>query len=283
MPLTLDHIAIRVQDLRQAVADFSELGFTVQLGGTYSDGILHNALIGFADGSYFELIAPLKDVPQHRWASRDPDTHEREGLTDYALLSRALGATIDAAHGRGLRYEGPIPGGRIRPDGTRLEWQIGKPLTRDLPSLCADLTPRFLRLAEGEVRMHPNGVSSIASVALAVRDLNASVQRYRALLGHALDARRAGLPGEGVELALFPVGHTIVMLLSPTVSPHTTMHAAHAHDASSRPAFAERLRTHLESRGEGLFGVSLRTKHASQIRVLPLSLTHHAPVELVGL
>ncbi len=85
--------------------------------------------------------------------------------------------------GEDLRYDGPQAGGRVRPDGARLEWQTGRPQTSDLPFLCGDITPRHLRVAEGAVREHANGVRGVASLTVAVNDLKASLQRYRALLG----------------------------------------------------------------------------------------------------
>lgn len=112
MSLSLDHIVIRVKDLEHTAADFESLGFTVQRGGVHADGATHNALIGLADGSYIELIAFLKHAPQHRWW--DEGERTGEGLVDFALLpQQSVAVTIDAAHGRGLRYDGPIDGGRI--------------------------------------------------------------------------------------------------------------------------------------------------------------------------
>ena len=87
MTLSLDHVVIRVRDLEQTIADYNELGFTVQRGGTHADGATHNALIGFADGSYFELIAFLRDAPEHRWW--DADYRVGDGLVDFALLPEA--------------------------------------------------------------------------------------------------------------------------------------------------------------------------------------------------
>ena len=68
MSLTLDHVVIRVNDLERVIADYTALGFTVQRGGTHADGVTHNALVGFADGSYLELIAFLQPAPERRTA-----------------------------------------------------------------------------------------------------------------------------------------------------------------------------------------------------------------------
>jgi catechol 2,3-dioxygenase-like lactoylglutathione lyase family enzyme len=271
MPLSLDHLVILVRDLEQAIAHFDSLGFTVQQGGTHADGATHNALIGFADGSYFELIAFLKDAPQHRWW----DTWQRhgEGWVDFALLPESVAATFGAARERGLHYAGPIDGGRVRPDGARLEWQIGTAPARDLPFLCADITPRDLRVAPGEVRTHRNGVNGVSGVTIAVRDLQASVARYQALLGATLSVHVAHLPGYGVALASFRVGELTSTLLA-------LSNRAASGERNSPGTLAYDLQHQLENRGEGVFGVTLRTHDVAFARSQPLELTHAAQLEL---
>ena len=167
MSLTLDHLVILVHDLERTIADYTALGFNVQRGGTHADGATHNALVGFADGSYLELIAFLKPSPTHRWSPAHASG--REGFLDFALLPSSVGASVEAARGRGLTYGGPLDGGRVRPDGERLAWQIGTPPSPDLPFLCGDVTPRALRVREGDVRVHPNGVQGVATVTIAVK------------------------------------------------------------------------------------------------------------------
>ncbi|WP_168793890.1 VOC family protein [Paraburkholderia aromaticivorans] len=268
MSLSLDHIVIRVQDLEQAITHFSALGFTVQRGGTHADGATHNALIGFADGSYFELIAFLRDAPEHRWW--DAGHSVGDGFVDFALLPQSVGATIDAAHQRGLLYDGPIAGGRVRPDGERLEWQIGKPPVADLPFLCGDLTPRRLRVAEGDVRHHANGASGVANITLAVNDVEASLTRYRALLGE-FNVQRAPLPGYGITIAILPLGTTTLTLISPVRA---------SHEAAT--GLASDVRKHLATRGEGVFAVALQTQANDAARELSRELTHSATLELVA-
>ena len=82
----LDHIVIAVADLEQAIADYRKLGFTVYPGGTHHGGASHNALVVFADGSYFELIAYLKPSPDVRWWKLLSSSGE--GFVDFALESR---------------------------------------------------------------------------------------------------------------------------------------------------------------------------------------------------
>ncbi|WP_144113992.1 VOC family protein [Paraburkholderia sp. BCC1886] len=267
MSLSLDHIVIRVQDLEQTIADFSALGFTVQRGGTHADGATHNALIGFADGSYFELIAFLRAAPEHRWW--DPEHRVGDGFVDFALLPQTVAGTIDAARERGLHYQGPTAGGRLRPDGERLEWQTGRPPGVDLPFLCGDITPRHLRVAEGNVRHHANGARGVANVTVVVNDLDASLARYRALLGD-FSAPPAPLSGYGVRLAVVPLGATTVTLASPS------------REQDEAEGFAADLHRHLVSRGEGVFAVALDTPERDAARYFGRDLTHGAILELVA-
>jgi catechol 2,3-dioxygenase-like lactoylglutathione lyase family enzyme len=266
MSLSLDHLVILVHELEQAIAHYTELGFTVQRGGVHADGATHNALVGFADGSYLELIAFLKPAPRHRWHGAAQSG--RQGFIDFALLPQSVGATIAAAFDRGLNYQGPIDGGRLRPDGERLAWQIGTPPSAELPFLCGDLTARALRVPEGEVRRHANGVLGIASITLAVPDLEVSLARYSALLGpQALQqAAPVALPALGLRYGALSLGSTTLVLLSPAWP-----------DGQGVPLT---LREHLAVKGSGLFGVALRGTGNGPASRLPLSQTHGAHFEI---
>jgi catechol 2,3-dioxygenase-like lactoylglutathione lyase family enzyme len=176
----IDHVVILVHDLATATNDYAALGFTVTPGGVHADGATHNALVAFADGSYLELIAFRRAAPDHIWWRH---TTNGEGLIDFALLPDAIDEDVAAARLRGLDMTGPFSGGRERPDGVRIAWKTARPATPDLPFLCGDVTPRDLRVPTGAARLHPNGVTGIARVLVATRDLAVSAARYRALLG----------------------------------------------------------------------------------------------------
>lgn len=274
MSLTLDHLVIHVKDLAAAVAQYTALGFTVHDGGTHADGNTHNALIGFADGSYVELIAFLKPAASHRWGRHQQAGYE--GFVDFALLPHDVGQVVQAAQAQGLNYQGPFEGGRLRPDGERLEWQLGVPPTPDLPFLCGDVTPRALRVREGEVRVHANGVQGVAALTLVVRDLAASLSRFQALLGATAPLLSPTvLSGLGIEQAVLALGAQRLVLLTPVA------------DADTAPARS--LQHLLDTRGEGVLGASLRTtsghtsgNKAASSHALPLAATHGAPFELTA-
>jgi hypothetical protein len=204
MGFSLDHVVIAVTDLTAAVADYRALGFTVYPGGVHHGGVSHNALVIFADGSYFELIAYRQAAPDVRWWQ--VLSKAGEGFVDFALLPENTQRDVAAARERGLDLDGPIAGGRLRPDGARLDWQIVRPKTTDLPFWCGDVTPRTLRVPEGDMRVHANGVTGIASLRVAVDGVAASAQRYAALAGsgavsHADGSARVTIGAATFELS----------------------------------------------------------------------------------
>lgn len=259
MTLKLDHIVILVPELEATIASYSALGFNVQRGGTHTDGATHNALVGFQDGSYLELIAFLREAPAHRWWHYQ--ARGWQGLVDFALLPHDTGAVIAEARARGVAYEGPFDGGRLRPDGVRLDWQTGIAPSVEMPFLCGDVTPRALRVREGDVRVHPNGVTGVAELNVVVDDLAAARARYEALLGLRAEALPA-VPGlERVGLAL---GGTTLVLARPT-------------GAAGAPAWAGAL----AARGAQAAQFVLRSPTATARTVLPLAGTQGAPIEIV--
>jgi hypothetical protein len=128
----IDHVVLVVPDLDRAVAEHRARGFTVTPGGEHAGGLTHNALVGFADGSYLELIA-FHDVAaargKHSW---QPVAERGGGWADFALASDDLAA--DAAALADLLKRAVESGGRTRPDGVAVAWQVAR-LVAPLPFL----------------------------------------------------------------------------------------------------------------------------------------------------
>jgi catechol 2,3-dioxygenase-like lactoylglutathione lyase family enzyme len=158
-PFRIDHLAVFVEDLDEAVRDYNALGFNVVSGGSHPGGVTKNALIPFADGSYLELVAftipsILQDVARLEetgmvpWVVRKRSALDRrfipragggEGLADFALTVFSIGDVIQSAGRAGIDVDGPFPGERVRPDGTKLAWRMAMPRERELPFLIEDL------------------------------------------------------------------------------------------------------------------------------------------------
>lgn len=271
MNFRLDHVVIAVADLERAAHDYRALGFTVVVGGRHPGRTSHNALVAFGDGSYLELIAWPEPGPAERWYNEL--AKHGEGPLDFALIPDDVPRALREAHGRGLELAGPVDGGRVRPDGRELKWQTGRQKTFDLPFLCGDITPRELRVPTGDARRHANGALGIATVGVAVFDVDASLERYAALLGPAQPGGELcltpamALPGAGVHVGSVLLGDTALALLSPS-SP-----------TRAASPFSAELAERLAVRGEGPCCLAIRTAPGHEPRVLDRGMTHGALIE----
>lgn len=230
--LRADHAVIVTDDLDRSIAAWRERGFTVEPGGTHPRGSV-NALISFADGAYIEIIAfPLPQEDFFWWRVLQKDG---EGPIDLALLPEDLDAVLAQAAGADLGYGAPQDGGRKRPDGETLLWRTARPAGTDLPFFCSDVTPRALRVPAAP--RHANGATGLATISLAVNDLDRSSRRWSALIGQPAQpiGPQPGLEAVATSLEL---GGTRLILLAP------------------ERAGSGVVASHLVRRGEGLFGLS---------------------------
>lgn len=219
MALHFDHVVILVSDLAEAAEDYTGLGFNVIPGGRHANGLTHNALIAFEDGSYLELLAFLGGLttlgevePEpatflHRVKMRAQDGNE--GIVEFMLRSDDLEQTVEALRQSGIEVDGPTTGGRTRPDGEEMRWLSGAPHPAVLPFLIADVTPRSLRVPEGADTHHPNGVTGVLRLVFAAQDLAEADRVYSTLLGRdPLDGEAAGPTAdfllEGTAIRLVP-------------------------------------------------------------------------------
>ena len=209
MATGIDHVVIAANDLDQTVTDFTAAGFTVVPGGTHANGETHNALVAFADGSYFELIAWLDPASSTRtaWLER---LESGEGFVDFALRSADLHEEVQRLRTEGLDAPDPAPGGRTRPDGQRVEWlnlrfdDVTHPW---LPFYCHSTNERSLRVPSGADASHANGASGIASITIGVSDLGAAERDFAIVSGIEY-----GAPGEASDHPEFAIGTTRVIL-----------------------------------------------------------------------
>jgi hypothetical protein len=191
----LDHVVLVVLDLERAVMEHRERGFTVTRGGEHAGGLTHNALVGFDDGSYLELIA-FHDLAaargKHSWA---PVAERGGGWADFALLSNDLRQDVTALGD--LVARPPEDGGRTRPDGLGIAWRVAR-LEKPLPFLIEDLTARELRVPGGDAARHANGTTGIAGIVLGATDPAHVAERYAMLRERGapdLEIRRADRDG----------------------------------------------------------------------------------------
>jgi len=191
----LDHVVLVVPDLDTAVAEHRRRGFTVTPGGEHAGGLTHNALVGFQDGSYLELIA-FHDLAaargKHSWA---PVAERGGGWADFALRSNDVAE--DAVALADLVARPPEEGGRTRPDGVQLVWRVAR-LEKPLPFLIEDVTARELRVPQGDAANHANGTTGVARLVLGGTDPVRVAGRYARLRERGapdVEVRRADRDG----------------------------------------------------------------------------------------
>jgi glyoxalase-like protein len=179
-------------------------------GGRHPRGT-HNALIGFSDGSYIELLAFLDPIPDHRWW---PTRQRGGGLVDFCMATDDLPADMDAFRKAGVKMSDVFPLSRQRPDGYTVRWVLSVPgdaFNRAVPFLIQDETPRDERLPSE--RRHPNRVTGVQSLT-SVTDDAAAVQRWFSGVSRnsAEPIQRDDLDAAGVRLR---VGRHILDYVTP--------------------------------------------------------------------
>ena len=194
MVTRLDHLVILVGDLAVAVRDYESLGFAVTPGGEHADGLTHNALIPFEDGSYLELVAFLDpdDPRDNVWGWRR--FLSSGGLIDYCVASDDLAADAHRLEGLGFDVDGPADGGRRLPGGAGIRWRVAR-IRQDgmvLPFLIEDLTPRSSRVPSGPPAEHPNGATGISRLEIATPDPEGAARTLAALIGARGEPLRLG-------------------------------------------------------------------------------------------
>ena len=180
MILGIDHLVIVVKDLDQAARDYQQLGFTVVPGGQHPVGS-HNVLISFEDGSYLEVIAFYREAIDHRWW--DPLT-KGERLVDFCFQTDDLRGDTKKLQDAGVAINNPVPWSRKRPDGFELRWLLSLATGSHrgvAPFLIEDVTARAERIPQQF--KHPNGITGIEKVVVAVGELGPIDKWYGALLG----------------------------------------------------------------------------------------------------
>lgn len=224
MAPSLDHILILLpyEALTSLPTSLSE-NFTISPGGAHSDGLTENKLIIFSDGSYIELVAFTPFALEsggrstHWWGNK-----KEGGFIDFAFITDSKvidyrqnfeGVNSRLGSESGLQYSEPRAGGRIKPDGQRIEWFVtfpkiggedGLPQTGVLPFFCHDVTDRGLRVPLKEENItHPCGALGVKSFSLFVdeKEVTGLREKYSKVLGVKDSGdgsfETLGLEGEG--------------------------------------------------------------------------------------
>lgn len=185
--LELDHVSICGSSLDSIRQAFTDVGLTPDFGGPHGNGVTHMAAVGFDDGTYIELIAPVKAgvTTGSEWAKF---MGEDAVTCAWAVGTNVLLQEVDRLKKAGIAVTAPEPGSRKRPDGMSIEWNTAGVGTGTrgsvLPFIIEDETPRAWRVqTSASVQGAP--VSGVENVVVGVSNLDTSVALFRKAYGWA--------------------------------------------------------------------------------------------------
>jgi hypothetical protein len=214
--LKIDHVSIAWSDLEFLQNAFERVGFKTDYGGVHSNGITHMSILGFNDGSYFELISVVEHGrPSPSWGKH---VAENGGPCAWAIQVADLASEAERIRKLGIHTVGPSDYNRKRPDGVLVEWQLAfignEEPGATLPFLIKDKTPRSYRVKPSQ-SVSSGDLVGITHVVLCVRDLDDVIALFQKVYGWKEPARSVQLSGifKGAELATFE--NSPVVIASP--------------------------------------------------------------------
>lgn len=281
----LEHLVIVVDDLDQAVRDYRSLGFTVGSPQAVKDSALQRARILFADTdrTYLELLSLPRPWLKRAarvlrgaglfnllWARDSAMSRRtlarvtcREGTGDVSLAHACIDIGIKDAKARGIMVKDSSPEQITVQDGISLRRRCYVPKGDCfLPFITDDAPPHqtLPRSPKDEAAArHVNGATGVATVTIAVKNLDRSVATYRALLGLE-PCHQLASPLLSVRTVSFSLGSTMLRLAQPTGT--------------------GALKDHLKARGEGPCALTLCTTAGT--RRLDDARTHGMRLELIN-
>ncbi len=269
---TIDHVTVAGPDLSEMIAAFSAAGLTPLYGGVHSNGKTHMAVIGFADGSYIELISALDRADDSEFWWKKQIT-ENGGPCGWAISVSNIGEKTAVLKNLGIPVKGPAYYNRRRPDGRLAEWYLTFPGDRGwgavLPFMIEDITERELRVPPEAFAFsrHPLlsakdiGIRGISKVFIAVKNLAESIDKFRRVF-NLPDPAIIDDPRRQASLAHFP-GFPAVLVapggrdtkLAQRLERFDESPCAYLIEAVNLPALAEVFKLKEE---EELFGAKIR-------------------------
>lgn len=214
--LHIDHVTIAGTNLEAIRKAFTQAtGVPTEYGGPHANHASEMAIVSFPDGSYLELMgiqkqADPKAVTDHAWSVY---LRNDAGPCAFAIRVPDVSAELNRLHAAGIAAGTIERSGRVRPDGTKLDWEtatVGPGRRGSLfPFLIRDFTSR-------EARVYPSGkptttkYAGVSHVVIGVRNLDGAIALYRKAYGlpaprkehnSELDADVAWFDGTPIALA----------------------------------------------------------------------------------
>jgi hypothetical protein len=197
-----DHILVGSPNLEAAIDWFEKSsGVRPMVGGRHPGRGTRNALVSLGKPHYLELIAPdpQQTTTDSAWLTERVNklgAMPGPRAFNWAVSTRDMAATRAAVERAGLKFMGPAPGSRKRPDGRVLEWS-----SLSLADDDNGLIPFFIQW--GPQSLHPSEdspqgctVKSLQLISPHPKKLDATLRA----LGIRADVRKGSAPRLAVTL-----------------------------------------------------------------------------------
>jgi len=218
MRIKVDHATVCGSDLEPMRKAFANIGLGTDYGGPHANDVTHMALVGFDDGSYLELIAPMRAMRAGESVPGFTSSWEKlmagnAGPCAWAVATPDIKQEVERLEAAGISTGELKSGSRKRPDGMAIEWttaDVGSgPSGVMLPFIIQDRTPRAWRV-QPSASVRNSGFIGIDAVVLGVNNLDKAIALFQQAYGwpppvieqHCdFSAKLAYFPGEPVILA----------------------------------------------------------------------------------
>ena len=211
MAFQIDRVVFAWAHLEALAGAFASVGLTTDYGGIHTNGATHMATLGFADGSYLELISvrqPGQQAPvwQHHIATNG-------GLCAWSVSVGDVHRISGRLKTLGMPVDGPRSSTRRRPDGETIESEIAFVGAEGMgslhPFMITDRTPRENRVRVSK-SIDGSGLAGLDSVVLAASDVEAAAIEFQRVYGagEPVDIDTNAFPGRTVQLHGEPVAIT---------------------------------------------------------------------------
>jgi catechol 2,3-dioxygenase-like lactoylglutathione lyase family enzyme len=192
----IGHVLIKVQDLKEAVRDYEELGFRVSYGSAPDKAT--NAMIYFEDGSFLELFCTsfgqpmdsvMKLAVKLMLALKSPYAGRYrnyitpvEGFRDYALDStkgQEFAYNMELLKQKGITVHGPRGMKRKNTEGILMTWSLCFPPQERLPFFMSPYSPA-LSLSSAKTE-HPNGAVGFKEITITAKNWEEDLAFYQSV------------------------------------------------------------------------------------------------------
>jgi len=218
--LKIDHVSICGPELGLMQQAFADFGLRPDYGGRHATSFTHMALLGFDDGTYIELIAPVNPAkPASEGEGWSILMGGNAGPCAWAVIAPDVNREVERVSSLGIPVGRPAYGNRKKPDGTLIEWATARIGPGEegstLPFLIEDRTPRAYR-AQPSPSIKGTGLMGLEMVVLGVKNLESAIAMFHRVYGWPapqtkvdaiFGARLACFTGTPVTLASPLPGH----------------------------------------------------------------------------